>query len=183
MGKAVADATLDAALDVVATGDQETLCSAQPTTYYEAVDATAFAISTAYSLNDAVRPTTRNGFCYQVTTAGTSAGSEPTWGTTPGGTTTSGSVTFTCRTNYALCAASLSAGDYTKADGSTSGRKITIGAKSGQSVIASGTATHVAITDNGLKALPIVTTCSSTAVTSGNQANIGSWAYEINDPT
>lgn len=53
--------------------------------------------STAYSLEDKVRPTTDNGYWYECTTAGTSGGTEPTWGTTPGGTTTDNTVTWTCR--------------------------------------------------------------------------------------
>jgi len=50
-----------------------------------------------YALNDIRVPTTHNGYRYKVTTAGTSASTEPaSWATTVGNTTTDGSVTWTC---------------------------------------------------------------------------------------
>lgn len=54
--------------------------------------------STAYSLNDKRIPTppNRNGWCYKVTTAGTSGASEPTWPNREGATVTDGSVVWTC---------------------------------------------------------------------------------------
>lgn len=60
-------------------------------------DPGAWAATTAYSLGNFRRPTTVNGFRYEVTTAGTSGGSEPTWPTTPGNTVVDGTVTWTCR--------------------------------------------------------------------------------------
>lgn len=57
----------------------------------------AWAATTAYSLTNFRRPTVANGYRYECTTAGTSAGSEPTWPTTPGGTVVDGTVTWTCR--------------------------------------------------------------------------------------
>ena len=56
-----------------------------------------WAASHAFTTADWVRPTTYNGHIYECTTAGTGASSEPTWGTTDAGTTTSGAATFTCR--------------------------------------------------------------------------------------
>ena len=53
--------------------------------------------NTSYVLGDLVKATTYNGHSYKVTTAGTShATTEPTWGTTNGGTTTDNTVTWTC---------------------------------------------------------------------------------------
>lgn len=52
--------------------------------------------STAFSINDYIKPTVANanGWFYICTTAGTSAGSEPTWPTTLGNTVTDGSVVW-----------------------------------------------------------------------------------------
>jgi len=69
--------------------------------YAQGVNATKgvriFETSTAYVLNELVMPTEgkRNGHFYKVTTAGTSATSEPTWPTGSGSTVSSGGVTFT----------------------------------------------------------------------------------------
>lgn len=84
-------------------------------------------------------------------------------------------------TTYNLASASISGGDYTKADGDTSGRKTTLGAKTGLSITASGTATHVAVTSAG--ALLEVTTCTSQALTSGGTVDTSSFKHEIGDPT
>lgn len=51
--------------------------------------------STLLILNDIYLPTTPNGHKYQVTTAGTTSGTEPTWPLTAGGTVVNGGVTFT----------------------------------------------------------------------------------------
>lgn len=71
--------------------------------------------------------------------------------------------------------------DFTKANGDTSGRKVTVAAKSGVTVDSSGTATHIALVD-GTRLL-YVTTCTSQALTAGNTVNIPAWDVEIADPT
>jgi hypothetical protein len=60
----------------------------------ELADAAAWQNSHAYSQGDIVKPTTGNGFVYICSTAGTSDGSEPTWGTTQKGETTSSAAKF-----------------------------------------------------------------------------------------
>jgi uncharacterized membrane protein len=84
-------------------------------------------------------------------------------------------------TTFALASVTMASGDFTKAAGDTSGRKVTMAAKSGISVTASGTATHVALCD-GTQVLH-VTTVTSQAVTSGNTANIAAWKAEFADVT
>lgn len=71
--------------------------------------------------------------------------------------------------------------DFTKADGDTSGRKVTVAAKSGVNVDTTGTATHLALTDGAV--LVLVTTCTSQLLTSGNTVDIPAWDDEIADPT
>lgn len=81
----------------------------------------------------------------------------------------------------ALGDAVMSGGDYTNADGDTSGRKVTVGAKTSQAVDTSGTATHVALDDG--TTLLFVTTCTSQALTSGNTFDTPAFDIEIADPT
>lgn len=71
--------------------------------------------------------------------------------------------------------------DYTKANGDTSGRKVTVAAKSGVPVDTSGTADHVAICD-GTRLL-LVTTCTSQVLTAGNTMNFPAFKAEFADPT
>jgi hypothetical protein len=73
--------------------------------------------------------------------------------------------------------------DFTKADGDTSGRKVTVAAKSSVSVTASGTADHIALTTTSGSVVRYVTTCTSQALTSGNTVNIPAWDIEIADPS
>lgn len=73
--------------------------------------------------------------------------------------------------------------DYTKANGTTSGRRVTVAAKSAVPVTASGTATHIAIARVADTTLRYVTTCTSQALVSGNTVNIPAWDIEVADPT
>jgi hypothetical protein len=84
-------------------------------------------------------------------------------------------------TTYQLATATMTADtDYTKANGDTSGRKVTVAAKSGVNVDSNGTATHVALTD--ATRLLFVTTCTSQGLTAGNTVNFPAWDDEIADP-
>lgn len=92
-------------------------------------------------------------------------------------------TTFTeANVTYALADVTLAGGDFTQDDGDTNGRKVTIGAKSGVTIDATGTATHVALLDVDDTKLWFVTTCTSTPLTSGNTVNFGTWDIEISDP-
>ena len=86
---------------------------------------------------------------------------------------------------YALADIVIDSGDFTKANGDTSGRKITIGAQSSVLIDASGTATHVALVITGSSTLLYGTTCTSQALTANgsNTVNVPAWDIEIADPT
>lgn len=56
--------------------------------------AATWTASTAYSVGALAYPTTKNGFVYECTVAGTSGATEPTWPTTEGDTVTDGTVTW-----------------------------------------------------------------------------------------
>lgn len=85
---------------------------------------------------------------------------------------------------FALVSAAMTPDtDFTKAAGDTSGRKVTVAAKSGASIATSGTATHIALVSTGDSTLRYVTTCTSQALTSGNTANFPAWDIETGAPT
>jgi hypothetical protein len=73
--------------------------------------------------------------------------------------------------------------DFTKANGDTSGRKVTIAAKNAVTVDNTGTATHIAIARTTDSSLRYVTTCTSQALTAANTVNIPAWKIEVADPT
>ncbi len=58
---------------------------------------TAWTSTTAKSLKAAVRATSDNNLYFEVTSSGTTGGSEPTWNTTIGGETTDNDITWTTR--------------------------------------------------------------------------------------
>lgn len=88
-------------------------------------------------------------------------------------------------TTYALADIALTPGDgngdFTIANGDTSGRKVTVTAQSAVDVDANGTGTHVAICD--ATRLLLVTTCNSVAVTTADQVNFPAFDAEIADPS
>jgi hypothetical protein len=73
-------------------------------------------------------------------------------------------------------------GDYTIAN-DTSGRKLTMTAQSGITILHSGTATHIALTLAAGTTLRYVTTCTSQALTAGGTVDIPAWKINIADPT
>lgn len=75
--------------------------------------------------------------------------------------------------------------DFTKAQGDAGAgsRKVTVAAKSGVTVDANGTATHVAIVRSSDSTVRYVTTCTSQALTSGNTVNFPAWKIEVGAPT
>lgn len=83
---------------------------------------------------------------------------------------------------YALADVTMASGDFTAANGDTSGRKLTVAAKTGVTVDASGTGTHIALLDVANTKLLYVTTTASTAVAAAGTVDMGSWKIEIADP-
>lgn len=81
----------------------------------------------------------------------------------------------------ALATAALTGGDFAIADGDVSGRKVTVGQKTGINITADGTAGHIVLID-GAEIL-YVTTCANQALTSGNTMTVNSWKVELLDPT
>lgn len=83
-------------------------------------------------------------------------------------------------TTFKLLDVAVDAGDFSKADGDVSGRKLIIAAQNAVPVDTSGTGNHVAVSD--ATDLLYVTTCDPQALTSGNTANLPAWEIEHRDP-
>jgi hypothetical protein len=83
-------------------------------------------------------------------------------------------------TTYALADVAMSPTDFTVANGDTSGRKVTVSAKSAVPVDATGNAQHIALVDG--TNLLYVTTCTPQTLTAGNTVDIPVWDIEIADP-
>lgn len=84
-------------------------------------------------------------------------------------------------TTYKLADVVIDSGDFTKADGSVNGRKVTIATQENVDVDANGTATHIAISDS--TNLLYVTTCTSQVLTSGNKVTTPAWTVSVSDPS
>jgi hypothetical protein len=84
---------------------------------------------------------------------------------------------------YALADVTIDSGDFTKGNGDTNGRKVTVAQQAGVDVDTTGTATHVALVITASSTLLYVTTCTSQALTSGNSVTFPAWDIEVADPT
>lgn len=72
-------------------------------------------------------------------------------------------------------------GDYTIANGDSSGRKITMAQQADIDIDTSGEADHITLDD--ATTLGYVTTCTAQQLTSGGTVTIPAWDAEIADPT
>jgi hypothetical protein len=83
--------------------------------------------------------------------------------------------------NLMLADVVMAPGDFVVANGTTSGRKVTVAAKSAVPVDANGTGNHIALCD--ASNLLYVTTCTAQVLATGNTVNFPAWEIEIADPT
>lgn len=91
-------------------------------------------------------------------------------------------------TTYAQATSTLTLGNAavtigSPTDGASSGRRVIVPAISGGSVTATGTASHIAITDGTGTLIATQALASSQAVTNGNLFNLTSFSITYPDPT
>ena len=84
--------------------------------------------------------------------------------------------------SVALADVALTSSDVTVGAG-TGGRQYQVAQKSSVNIDTTGTATHVCLVDDSASELLDITTCPSTAVSSGGTLTIASWTRTINDAT
>lgn len=82
---------------------------------------------------------------------------------------------------YKLADVVVDAGDFSKANGDTSGRKLVVAAQSAVPVDTTGSAQHVALCDG--TTLLHVTTVTAQTVTAGNTINVATYDVEFADVT
>lgn len=87
------------------------------------------------------------------------------------------------RTNNILAGIAITSACFTLANGDTSGRKMTITAKTSASITNSGSALAVCILNITNSSLLYVTTCTEQYLVSGGTVDIPAWKIEIQDPT
>lgn len=162
MAKWVPDNYLDLILNEVKKSDEESICNAQPTTYFNAVWPDLWIQETSYIIGDLIHPPTQNDFIYECVIAGDSGAVEPGWGTVQDQEFTDGTVTWKTHENYSLANEALLLGDYTIADGDIDGRKMTVAQKMGVVTHTGGTVTHTALIEHATKILHFVTTAQTT---------------------
>ena len=169
---------MDDAFDAISLADGLAVCTAQPTSYFQAINPDAWSAEAAYLLDDAVRPTvTRNGFTYVCTTAGTSGTSEPVWPVTVGDTVTDGTVVWTCFACLCVGNVSLTGSDFVKVDS-----ELTVMPKTGITAHSAGSMTHVVLIRSGTKALILTSTCTAQAVAAGNIINTAAFTVSLAGP-
>lgn len=81
-----------------------------------------------------------------------------------------------------LASVSVASGDFTKAAGTVDGRKVTVAAKNGVSVTASGTAASYCLDDGTTLLARTDVNVSSPALTSGSTVNIPVTSFEVGAP-
>ncbi len=84
---------------------------------------------------------------------------------------------------YKLADVVVDSGDFSKANGDSSGRKVTVAQQASVPIDSTGTATHVALAISGSSALKYVTTCTSQSLTSGGTVTVPAWDIEVADPS
>lgn len=82
---------------------------------------------------------------------------------------------------YMLAEIVIDSGDFAKADGDTSGRKLTIAQQADVTVTNTGDATHVALVSTADSVLRYVTTCDTVTLTAASTVTFPAWDIEIAD--
>ena len=79
----------------------------------------------------------------------------------------------------ALASAAITPADFTPGAVSGGGRRLTVAAKAGLAVAASGTADHVALLDMATSRLLFVTDCAPVALLAGGTLDLAGWSIDL----
>ena len=155
----------DAILNRIKACDEQAVCSAVPTTYFQVVRPDLWLADTIYVAGDLVHPPVSNGFIYECTVGGTSGSVVPGWGTSQDQTFSDNTVTWKTHINVAIANSPRVESDFTISDYSASGvtgRSIVLAEKQGIISHTAGTVSHVALVDHATKELRFVAEANTT---------------------
>jgi hypothetical protein len=166
MARFIPQAYQDYILNKIVECDEQVVCSAAPTTYYQCLHPDMWLADTVYVAGDLIRPPVANGFIYECTVGGTSGSVVPGWGTVQDQTFSDNTITWKTHTNVALVNTPRIPGDFSakfdySANGVT-GRAITLSEKQGIIVHTAGVSNHCALIEHSTKELRYVTPSSVT---------------------
>lgn len=178
----------DYVLNKFAECDQQSICSIQPATYFEAVRPPLWVSNTAVSIGDIVHAPTPDGKVFECLVGGTTGSSEPGWGTSQNQEFSDNDVTWKTHNNYALATRDTVPGDFSITDDvETDGRRLTISEKIGIIVHTSGVVSHTSLICSTDKTLRYVSTSQTTLgtndVESGRTTIFKSFSIIFADPT
>lgn len=77
----------------------------------------------------------------------------------------------------------ITSGCFSLGAGTPSGRELTISAKTGASIVYSGSALAVALLDTSTQGVAYITTCTEQYLVGGGTVDIPSWTITITDPS
>lgn len=82
----------------------------------------------------------------------------------------------------ALADVTIDSGDFSKANGDVSGRKVTVAQQSAVPIDSTGEADHIVLADVANSRLLYVTTCTAQNLTAGGTVTVPAWDIEVADP-
>lgn len=85
-------------------------------------------------------------------------------------------------TTLALASSALTPASFSRTDGDTGGRRLTVAQQASLSVAADGTASHVVLADSGGQRLLLVRGVTPQALVTGNTVTVPSFSLTIEDP-
>jgi len=153
---------LDKILNEIALADEEVICNAFPTTYFNACHPDLWLVDAPVVVGDLVRPPTTNGYIYECTVGGTTGSTEPAWGTAQDAMFDDNGVTWKTHANFALSNTFLTSEDKAISAGVPDGRKLTIAEITGVVTHTGGIVSHTALISNATRKLHLVTAAETT---------------------
>ena len=167
----VSENLIDMQLLVIQQSDEVAVCSAQPSTYFQAVRGALWAVGETYVAGDTIHPPTANGMVYECLVGGDAGAAEPAWSQVQDAEFTDGTVTWKSHENVSLANAFFEDGEITITDTEDPdpvGRKLMTTSKIGVVCHAGGIVSHTALLRKSNATVCLVVPSETTVVGDNN---------------